>query len=142
MQRVDVIYEYSEIQGNGFEDLKTYIIDTKALHPYFKLDWNVLKSKQYCGILSFSSKDYYLLPKISNHDKEKNLNIFTYMLMYVYDIKLHNLDISASKNHEDKNILELFIQLFARDLFKEFQAGIYKEYITLQDNLATLRGKY
>ena len=32
--------------------------------------------------------------------------------------------------------------MFAKNLFKEFQKGIYKEYITEQDNLTTLRGKY
>ncbi len=61
--------------------------------------------------------------------------------MYTYDIKLQNEDFASCKN-ETHNILEVFIQLFAQKLFKEFQAGIYKEYITEQDNLTTLRGKY
>jgi len=63
------------------------------------------------------------------------------MLMYAYDIKLQNEDIASCKN-ENHNILEVFIQLFALRLFKEFQAGVYKEYITEQENLTTLRGKY
>ena len=134
---MNTIYEYSEVKG----DLKKYIIDTPLLHKYFKLDWNILKSQQYCGILNFGDKDYYLLPKVADNNDEKNLDIFIYMLMYAYDIKLENEDIASCKN-EKHNILEVFIQLFAQRLFKEFGRGIYKEYITEQDNLTTLKGKY
>jgi len=135
---MNAIYEYSEVED---EKLKKYIIDTPLLHKYFKLDWNILKSQQYCGILNFEDKDYYLLPKISENNDEQNLDIFIYMLMYAYDIKLENEEIASCKN-EKHNILEVFIQLFAQRLFKEFGRGIYKEYVTEQDNLTTLRGKY
>ncbi len=63
------------------------------------------------------------------------------MLMVAYDIKLQNEDIAACEN-QTHTILEVFIQLFAKKLFQEFQYGIYKEYITEQENLTTLRGKY
>jgi 5-methylcytosine-specific restriction enzyme subunit McrC len=133
----NIIYEYSEVEGN----LKNYIIDTPLLHKYFKLDWNVLKSQQYCGILNYDNQDFYLLPKVADNNDEKNLDIFIYMLMYAYDIKLENEDIASCKN-EKHNILEVFIQMFASNLFKEFKRGVYREYITEQDNLTTLRGKY
>ena len=138
MNGLNTIYEYSEVTH---EKLKPYIINTPALHKYFKLDWNILKSQQYCGILNFGDEDFYLLPKISNKDEETNLDIFIYMLMYAYDIKLQNEEIASCKN-ESHNVLEVFIQLFAKKLFQELQYGIYKEYITEQDNLTTLRGKY
>jgi len=133
------INEYSEVKD---ERLKKYIIDTPALHKYFKLDWDVLKTQQYCGILNFEDKDYYLLPKIAGKNDEKNLDIFIYMLVYAYDIKLEAKDIASCKNHKTEKILEFFIQLFAKGLLKEFGRGVYKEYITEQDNLTTLRGKY
>lgn len=134
----NVIYEYSEVKN---EKLKRYIVNAPELHKYFKLDWNILKSRQYCGILNFDNEDFYLLPKISNNSEEANLDIFIYMLMYAYDIKLQNEDIASCKN-ESHTILEVFIQIFAKKLFQELQYGIYKEYITEQDNLTTLRGKY
>lgn len=134
----NIIYEYSDITHHN---LKSYIINTPELHKYFKLDWNILKSRQYCGILNFDNEDFYLLPKISNKDEETNLDIFIYMLMYAYDIKLQNEQIATCKN-ESHTILEVFIQMFAKKLFQELQYGIYKEYITEQDNLTTLRGKY
>jgi 5-methylcytosine-specific restriction enzyme subunit McrC len=134
----NIIYEYSIIEDTLFEQ---YVINTPKLHKYFKNDWNTLKSKQYCGILNFENQDYYLLPKISKKDDNTNLNVFIYMLMKAYNVKLDNEDFASCKN-EAHNILEVFIQIFAQKLIKEFKRGIYKEYITEQNNLTTLRGKY
>ncbi len=135
----NIIYEYEEIID---KTLKNHIQNTESLHQYFKEDWGKLKAKQYCGILHYDNKDFYILPKIANHDDEKNLDTFIYMLRYVYDIKIKNEQIASSKNTKTDNILEIFIQLFAKNLFKQLQRGIYKEYITKQDNLRVLRGKY
>ena len=134
----NIIYEYKEVTN---PELKKYIIDTSLLHKYFKEDWRVLRTRQYCGILNFKGEDFYILPKISSHDNT-NLNIFMYMLRFAYDIKLHNEDTASSKNEQHHNFMEVFIQLFADGLFRQLQMGIYKEYITEQDNLTTLRGKY
>lgn len=133
------IFEYEEVKC---KNLSEYIINTESLHKYFKENWGKVKAKQYCGILNFNDTDYYILPKIANHDSKQNLNIFTYMLRYVYNIKVENEDLASSKNIESNNLLEIFIQMFAKNLFKELQKGIYKEYITEQDNLTTLKGKY
>jgi len=62
--------------------------------------------------------------------------------MYTYDIKVQNDQIANSKNEKSNNILEVFIQLFAKNLFQQFQRGIYKEYVTEQNNLTVLKGKY
>ena len=139
MSELNTIYEYNKVEN---VELKKYIIATPQLHKYFQLDWNILKTRQYCGILNFNGQDTYLLPKIAEKDDETNLDIFIYMLMYAYDIKLENEDIASCKNHKTDNILEVFIQLFAHNLFKEFGRGVYKEYVTEQDNITTLRGKY
>jgi 5-methylcytosine-specific restriction enzyme subunit McrC len=134
----NTLYEYTEITN---AKLKSYILNTPKLHKYFKLDWNILKSRQYCGILSLEGEDFYLLPKISNKDEKTNLDTFIYMLMYAYDIKLVNEDFSTCHN-QIHTILEVFIQMFAKKLFQELQFGVFREYITSQENLTTLRGKY
>lgn len=138
----NTIYEYQSITN---EKLKNHIIDTKELHSYFTLDWKDLKAKQYCGILNFDNQDFYILPKIANHNDEKdakqNLNIFIYMLMYAYDVKLSNEQIASCANQKH-TILEVFIQMFANGLLQELKKGMYKKYITEQDNLSVLKGKY
>jgi len=135
----NIIYEYEKVTN---DDLKNHIINTSELHKYFKLEWKTLKTRQYCGILNFDNTDYYLLPKIANHNDKQNLNIFIYMLMYAYDIKLSNEQIASCANQEKHTILEVFVQMFAQNLINELKKGIYKEYITEQDNLPILKGKY
>ncbi len=134
----NILYEYEEIKH---KDLKEHIVKNKSLHQYFDFSWGVLKSKQYCGILNYDGEDYYLLPKIAKEKDEQNLNIFIYMLMYAYDIKLSNEQISSCEN-QNHTILEVFIQMCAQNLFEEFQRGLYKEYVSYEENLRTLRGKY
>ena len=133
-----VVYEYSSVEN----DLKEHILKTKTLHPYFSMimDGSV-KSKNYCGIINFNNQNHFLLPKISN-DNEQNLDIFTYMFIYAYDLDVKNEDFATSGNLKTDNILEVFIQLFAKNLLKEFQRGIYKNYIIKEENLKVLKGKY
>ncbi|MFW0695459.1 McrC family protein [Aliarcobacter butzleri] len=137
----NTIYEYEEIKEENNRELKTHIIDNSSLHQYFKLDWKTLKARQYCGILNFNDQDFYILPKIANRNDEKNLNIFIYMLMYAYDVKLSNEQIASCANQKH-TILEVFIQMFANGLLQELKKGLYKEYLTKQDNLPVLKGKY
>lgn len=143
----NTIYEYEEIKEDSehYKKLKNHIINTKELHNYFTLDWKDLKAKQYCGILNFNNQDFYILPKIANHndekDAEQNLNIFIYMLMYAYNINLSNEQIASCAN-QTHNIIEVFVQMFANGLLQELKKGIYKKYITEQDNLSVLKGKY
>ncbi len=139
LENQNIIYEYEEIKN---KELISYIKSTESLHKYFKEDWGKLKARQYCGILNFEGEDFYILPKIVNHNNETNLNTFIYMLRYAYDIKLHNEQTANSKNEKHENILEVFIQLFAKNLFQQFQRGVYKNYVTKQDNLTILKGKY
>lgn len=138
----NTIYEYEPITN---EKLKNHIINTTELHKYFTLDWKDLKAKQYCGILNFDNQDFYILPKIANRnskpDDEQNLNIFIYMLMYAYDVKLSNEQIASCANQKH-TILEVFVQMFAINLLNELKKGLYKEYLTKQDNLPVLKGKY
>lgn len=134
----NTIYEYESITN---EDLKNHIIDNVSLHQYFKLEWKTLKARQYCGILNFDNQDFYILPKIANHNDEQNLNIFIYMLMYAYDIKLSNEQVASCVNQKH-TVLKVFVQMFASNLLNELKKGLYKEYITNQDNLPVLKGKY
>ena len=134
----NTIYEYEPITN---EKLKNHIINTTELHKYITLDWKDLKAKQYCGILNFDNQDFYILPKIANRNDEKNLNVFIYMLMYAYDVKLSNEQIASCANQEH-TILEVFVQMFANGLLQELKKGLYKEYLTKQDNLPVLKGKY
>ena len=134
----NILYEYQDVT----KDLAEHIKATPALQRYFKADFNTVKASHYCGIVHLDGENHYILPKIADHKDDANLKIFTYMLSYAYDIKVKNEDLANAQNHQSDNILEVFIQLFAKNLLQELQRGIYKEYITEQENLPVLRGKY
>ena len=133
----NLLYEYAPITN---EKLKNYLYENDNLDDYFSIKRDVIKPKNFCGVLHIEGEDFYILPKISQDDF-KNKNIFIYMLMSAYDVKLKNEDISTSAN-EKHEIIEVFIQLFTNTLIKELQRGLYKQYITYQDDLQVLRGKY
>lgn len=134
----NIFYEYEKITNSQFIE---YIQKNQQLHKYFKSRWGEIYPLQYCGILNFDSSGVYILPKISSRKAERNLDIFIYMLLYSYDISVENEDIAAAKNKKS-TILEILVRLFAKNLLKEFKKGLYKTYITQEDNLIKLRGKY
>jgi len=129
-----------ENQNIDDEYLKSYIEKTKSLHQYFESNFGGIKPKNTCGFLSVENEDYFIIPKISN-ENEKNLNQFIYMLLKAYDIRISNEDLASFENIKFK-YLEIFIRYFSNTLLNELKRGIYKTYITRQENLKVLKGKY
>lgn len=120
--------------------LLNQIKNNKALQSFFEMTFSGIKPKNNCGFLHIQNKNYFIIPKITN-DQESNLNVFIYMLMYAYDVKLSHDDIAnfqSTKSH----FLEIFIRYFSDMLLNEFKKGIFKKYICLNENLKVLRGKY
>ena len=132
-----ILYENQWIDD---DILKIAINADESLHPYFESNFNKIKPKNYCGFLSINNQNYFITPKITT-DNTQNLNTFIYMLIYAYDIKLKNEDFMQGETQEH-HLLEIFIRLFADRLLDEFKKGLFKQYITLQENLKVLRGKY
>ena len=131
------LYENENILS---QELEKFIKKDKTLHNYFDINFDGIKPNNYCGFLHVNHKEYFIVPKIST-DKDKNLNIFIYMLMYAYDIKLSNEHL-ANFSDTKHRFLEIFIRYFSDKLLTEFKKGVFKKYITLEDNLKVLRGKY
>jgi len=124
-------------------ELIPYIQDNKPLHPYFEHSFDGIKSKNNCGFLSVDGESYFIIPKIVkiDHGDEINLDIFIYMLLYAYDVQLKNEDLQQGESAKEQ-FFEVFIRMFADGLLDELKRGVFKQYITLQENLRVLRGKY
>ncbi len=131
-----ILYENQNIP----KELETCIKDNKKIQPFFEYSFSGIKPKNYCGFLSINDESYFIIPKITTEERQ-NLNIFIYMLIYAYNINLKNEDLMNAENKEH-HIFELFIRLFTDALLDEFKRGVFKEYITMQENLKVLRGKY
>jgi 5-methylcytosine-specific restriction enzyme subunit McrC len=122
------------------KELESYIKEDKKLYDVFSLDFNGIKPKNTCGFLRIKNEDYFIIPKICTED-EKNLNIFIYMLIFAYDIKIKNEEISQLVNIK-YNFLKIFIKFFSDTLFEELKKGVSKKYINKEENLKVLKGKY
>ena len=134
------LYENTYIDDK-YTSLLERIKHTPSLHNFFDSSYDKVKPKvNYCGFLSVDNESYFIIPKIVDNETQ-NLNTFIYMLMYAYDINLKNEDLMNAENKEHQ-IFELFIRLFADTLLDEFKKGVFKQYITMQENLKVLRGKY
>ena len=133
----NIIYEYTKIKH---DKLPEHIQKNKYLHKYFTQAWGDIKASQYCGILNYDNQNFFILPKIAK-DSDQNLNIFIYMLMFAYDIKIENEQIASCSNQQS-DILEVLISIFAKNIFSQLQRGIYKKYRTNKENLPVLKGKY
>ena len=141
-REVAMIYLYENTYiGEDATALKTKIEQTPILQDYFDSNYGKIKPKtNYCGFLSVEDESYFIVPKIVDNPTE-DLNIFIYMLIYAYDIKLKNEDVMDGENQEHQ-IFELFIRLFSDTLLHEFKKGVFKQYISMEENLKVLRGKY
>ena len=119
------------------------IQDNTVLHPYFENSFNGVKPKNTCGFLSVDGESYFIVPKIIGEENAgaTNLDIFIFMLLYAYDVQLKNEDLQQGESAEDR-LFEVFIRMFADGLLDELKRGVFKQYITLQENLRVLRGKY
>ena len=121
-------------------EIEEFIIENKSLYNSFEKDFKGIKPKNSCGFLRINNEDYFIIPKICTED-EKNLNIFIYMLIFAYDIKIKNEDISQLQNIK-YNFLKIFIKFFSDTLFEELKKGVSKKYINKEENLKVLKGKY
>lgn len=107
---------------------------------YFSSTWDGVKATQYCGALKIGNETLSILPKIDKHNDMANLRYLTYMLSYVHDFKVD--ESIASTDTEKSPILELLISIFSRELIREVEKGMYREYISIQDNLRVMRGRF
>jgi len=122
------------------KELETYIKEEKHLYQFFEQDFKGIRPKNYCGFLSINGDEYFIIPKIVTDDGH-NLDLFIYMLMYAYDVKLSNEALAGYETQKHK-LFEVFIRMFADGLLEEFKRGVFRQYMTMQENLKVLRGKY
>jgi 5-methylcytosine-specific restriction enzyme subunit McrC len=131
---MQVFYEHKYISN---ESLVASIRKDKFLQKYFYSDFGGVKTTSFCGSLKVGNSDILILPKISEY-QDVNFKIFTYMLLYSHDIK--NKDIDSSSYHG--NILEVFIDIFSKSLLEIInRTGLYKEYVSIQNESSFLKGK-
>jgi|GEM_PF-1106662 5-methylcytosine-specific restriction enzyme subunit McrC len=103
-----------------------------------------LRTYHYVGVLQVGKRRIQILPKLyrsTGEDESKvteALRNLHFMLKYTMDLRTGETPVSLFKKGD---ILEIYINMFLAELEKVLQSSIFKEYITVEENLSTVRGK-
>jgi len=137
IEEANIFYEHQSITS---EKLCRTVENTPELQKYFKADFNGIKARHYCGIVSVEGEDFYILPKVAQ-DREMDLEIFMRILLVASGMEVEKADTAASGAQKHR-LFQALIDLFARTLLRQLQMGLYREYVTMSDRLRALRGRY
>ncbi|WP_456473789.1 McrC family protein [Candidatus Pyrohabitans sp.] len=103
-----------------------------------------LRTYHYVGVLQVGNKRIQILPKLYRRKGEDEnkvneaLRNLHFMLQYTMDLRIGETSESLFKKGD---ILEIYITMFLAELENILQSSIFREYITVEENLSTVRGK-
>jgi 5-methylcytosine-specific restriction enzyme subunit McrC len=121
----------------------------------FSIGRKRIKASQYVGLVRLGDITLQILPKIAYtgnferpeqshehqsavHSAMRNLLV---MLSVACDLPLRAQD-HAHLHTESGDWLEILTRLFALELHRQFQAGLPHEYVTIEDRLPVIRGRW
>jgi len=107
---------------------------------YFSESWGKIKTSNYRGAMKIGDETIAILPKIDKANQNENMRYLIYMISYVYDLKID--ESISSTDTEQSPLIEFLISIFCKDLLFEVERGLYREYISRQENIRTLKGRY
>lgn len=123
------------------DELETFIYKEKLKVENFVWGRRSLTFINYVGVIQLSTVCIEILPKIDlDTDIETSRKRLLEMLVKGKLIKINYSDISNVKNYK-VNLNELMGLIFANMLQKELLKGVYGEYVSIKDNIGTLKGK-
>ncbi len=143
------MYEYERLEVTDdknsihLENLKS-VLNSSNYHPlkdYLTSSNGQIYANQYCGLFSDGEKTYRILPKISDKE-EDNQKYLLYMLLKAYNIKLKNEDFIQNVDGQELTLLDILIKIYTDKVWREISKGVYREYISEQDNLNVLKGRW
>lgn len=153
-------YEYSEIPYDsiiGSIRSSEFFTRVKELEDLFgdkytgMVDFKLsgVSFKNFVGVIKIADTLIEVLPKIYNPTSEnvtsiekneiyKNLN---YMINKSSKLSIKNVDITNYGGSDDSIFLDFFINMFLQELYTNLFKGMYKTYVTQQDNLRYIKGR-
>jgi 5-methylcytosine-specific restriction enzyme subunit McrC len=121
----------------------------------FAIGRRELKASQYVGMVRLGNTTLQVLPKISysgDFDKpevspeyqaavQSSMRNLLVMLSIACDLPLRAQD-TAYLHTETGSWLEILTRLFALELHRQYKVGVPHEYITIEDRLPVIRGRW
>ena len=129
--------EYEKCQCNNLSvEQATALSERFARQLTMGWNWQLqtweLSAKQYVGIIVLDDLRIHIEPKV-------NLQNLFYMLTYAYDLADFRREAVALASSE--NIFEFIVVIFLRQVEQLVRRGIYRAYVTEEENQPYLRGR-
>lgn len=136
--------------GNGADELT--ISEKDSVIRYLEINisygneiieqrFNKIRFINYVGIIKIKNVIIEIIPKISlNNDIKKDKKMLLQMLSKCIDLEI-NLANSIDSKTENYNLLELILHKYIDVLLKEINKGLYYEYVNIEENLSSIKGK-
>lgn len=159
MPRTITLFEHRECKYKDLEDRygfrKNHQDILKKLYKneknkVFRFLDDSLKTTEQVGIVRIGDFSIEILPKIDktgkvdDKDSESAFSARTnllFLLRYAFDLKPYENEIAAMhKKHADW--FEILTFLYAKNLQEALKRGIFRNYITYEENLGVLKGKW
>lgn len=140
-------YDQIEINREQALALESYL-NRAGLGSVFEFHSNYLKASQYVGVVNFRGRRIDVLPKLlsggigDDNAEEIRLmqrNLLT-MLSYTHHLNIKDSDISHFDLGKD-NLLDVYIFLFARDLYLALEKESLSAYEKIESNESFIKGK-
>ena len=140
------IFEHQKLPLGGHfkEKHRKALLKLNELHSFHYLEAtaNGVAFKNYVGIVQIDDLIIEILPKIDNQDadKDKWRNILLDMLKVTRKLKAYNTDY-ASVKRRNSNLLEVYLDMFLREIDGLQKRGLNKQYRLRTSNTLALKGK-
>ena len=134
---------YSEVKFNEkhFKKLQNYFGEKEV--PYFKLINNGIKLTEYVGVIQVGNLIIEVLPKADKYESEDNFKkwreVLIGMLRAVGTFNIHAPS-SSSLSIKTNFLLDLYFELFIKEIEYLFNKGLIKKYRKTEGNSLSLKG--
>ena len=132
--------EDNEITVSEYRDLCLYLkknIGNKSI----VYDYNKIKFINYVGIIKVKNLIVEILPKISlSNDIIKDREILVFMLSKCNKLSV-DINELLNSNILNNSLLDILAKVFSKKLLNELQKGLYREYVSKEEALSTIKGK-
>ena len=119
------------------------LLNQQVVSEIVQIQRTAIKATQYVGVIHTTYGSLTILPKVDSlieTEKQATLNLIR-LLEYAYDLPLLS-QADANLMTGRGNWFELLILIFARKLYEQFQQGLERTYITVEESQPTLKGRW
>jgi 5-methylcytosine-specific restriction enzyme subunit McrC len=120
-------------------DLLVRLCEKNAINP-FTPGYRSIKFAQFCGVIQVAGLSIEILPKVANNDGYDRLTLLQ-MLAMAGDFPVRGLH-GHDMELQQVCLLPALARWFCDELFTQCHQGLVRSYVTQQEDLSVIRGRW